>query len=94
MIGKKIRMERIINRETGKTVIVPMDHGVTLGPVAGLIDLQETVNAVADGTPVTFTVDLGSMLHGTDYRPIPDRIEAGTLAVQVMVQAPLSPFHA
>jgi predicted phospho-2-dehydro-3-deoxyheptonate aldolase len=49
MIGKKIRMERIMNRETGKTVIVPMDHGVTLGPMAGLIDLPETVNAVANG---------------------------------------------
>jgi len=27
MIGKHIRLERIMNRETGRTVIVPMDHG-------------------------------------------------------------------
>lgn len=49
MIGKRIRMERIMNRETGKTVIVPMDHGVTIGPIPGLIRLQETVHAVAEG---------------------------------------------
>ncbi|NJD63327.1 MAG: fructose-bisphosphate aldolase, partial [Deltaproteobacteria bacterium] len=27
MIGKKIRMERIVDRNSRKTVIVPMDHG-------------------------------------------------------------------
>lgn len=47
--GKAIRMERIMNRNTGKTVIVPMDHGVTVGPIEGLLDLSKTVNAVAEG---------------------------------------------
>ncbi len=48
-IGKRIRIERIINRETGNTVIVPMDHGVSMGPIEGLKDLAKTVNAVAEG---------------------------------------------
>ena len=47
--GKAIRMERIMNRNTGKTVIVPMDHGVTAGPIEGLIDMTQAVNAVAEG---------------------------------------------
>src|SRR3989304_1963033 len=64
MIGKRIRMERIMNRETGKTVIVPMDHGVTIGPVAGLIDLQETVNAVADGGANAFVFHKGGAEAG------------------------------
>ena len=34
MIGKKIRLERIIDRNSRKTVIIPMDHGVTVGPIA------------------------------------------------------------
>jgi predicted phospho-2-dehydro-3-deoxyheptonate aldolase len=59
MLGKKIRMERIMNRETGKTVIVPMDHGVTIGPVSGLINLPETVNAVANGGANAFIVHKG-----------------------------------
>jgi len=34
-IGKEIRMERIINRKSHKTVIVPLDHGVSVGPSPG-----------------------------------------------------------
>ncbi len=49
MIGKKIRLQRLINRNTGRTIIVPMDHGVTVGPIPGLIDMAKTVNSVADG---------------------------------------------
>lgn len=48
-IGKEIRMERIMNRNTGKTVIVPMDHGATAGPIDGLIDLSRAVDLVAEG---------------------------------------------
>jgi fructose-bisphosphate aldolase, class I len=49
MSGKKIRIERILDRNSGKTVIIPMDHGVTVGPVAGLIHMQETIRSVAAG---------------------------------------------
>lgn len=49
MLGKDVRMERIINRNSGRTIIVPMDHGVSAGPINGLINMKETVNAVANG---------------------------------------------
>jgi predicted phospho-2-dehydro-3-deoxyheptonate aldolase len=49
MIGKQIRLERIMNRETGRTVIVPMDHGVTAGPISGLEDMRQTVTKVVNG---------------------------------------------
>jgi predicted phospho-2-dehydro-3-deoxyheptonate aldolase len=49
MIGKRIRMERIVDRSSGRTVIIPMDHGVTLGPISGLVRMQETIDAVARG---------------------------------------------
>lgn len=48
-IGKSIRLERIFNRNTQRTIIVPLDHGVTIGPVYGLVDLRETVNRVVEG---------------------------------------------
>ncbi|GFM37757.1 2-amino-3,7-dideoxy-D-threo-hept-6-ulosonate synthase [Desulfovibrio psychrotolerans] len=48
-IGKKIRIERIFNRLTGRTIIVPLDHGVTVGPIEGLVDMRETVNSIAEG---------------------------------------------
>lgn len=49
MIGKKIRLERIINRNTGRTVIAPMDHGVSSYPIPGIIDMDETVESISQG---------------------------------------------
>ncbi len=48
-LGKTIRLERIFNRNTQKTIIVPLDHGVTLGPIYGLVDLKKLVNQIAEG---------------------------------------------
>ena len=49
IIGKSLRLERIMNRNTKKTVIVPMDHGVSEGPIFGLVNVAESVNKVAEG---------------------------------------------
>jgi len=49
MIGKKIRLERIINRNSHRTVIIPMDHGVTVGPIEGLADMRTAVGNVVTG---------------------------------------------
>jgi len=48
-LGKAIRLERIINRETKRCIIVPLDHGVTVGPISGLADAKKAVADVADG---------------------------------------------
>ncbi|MFP4070830.1 MAG: 2-amino-3,7-dideoxy-D-threo-hept-6-ulosonate synthase [Desulfovibrionales bacterium] len=48
-MGKAVRLERIFNRNTGRTIIVPLDHGVSVGPIYGLINLREAVNRVAEG---------------------------------------------
>ncbi|OGP76613.1 MAG: fructose-bisphosphate aldolase [Deltaproteobacteria bacterium RBG_16_50_11] len=64
MIGKKLRMERIFDRHTGKTVIIPMDHGVTIGPMAGLIDMKETINAIAVGGANAIVIHKGWVQKG------------------------------
>lgn len=48
-LGKSIRLERIINRQTKRCIIVPMDHGVTVGPIPGLADARDAVAQVAEG---------------------------------------------
>ena len=67
----------MVDRKTGNSVIVPMDHGVSLGPIDGLIDMRKTVDDVANGgaTAVlmhkglirfshrTFGKDIGLILH-------------------------------
>lgn len=38
-----------MDRNTGNCVIVPMDHGISIGPTAGLYDMKKTVDDVANG---------------------------------------------
>lgn len=64
MRGKEIRLERIINRNTKKTIIVPMDHGVSQGPIEGLIDLDGAVDAVALGGANAVLGHIGLALYG------------------------------
>lgn len=49
MIGKRIRMERIFDRKTNRTVIAPMDHGVSIGPIKGIVNMSETIEGISNG---------------------------------------------
>jgi predicted phospho-2-dehydro-3-deoxyheptonate aldolase len=64
MFGKNIRMERIIDRRTGNAVVVPMDHGISIGPVKGIIDMKETVNAVSEGGATAVLMQKGLIPYG------------------------------
>jgi fructose-bisphosphate aldolase/2-amino-3,7-dideoxy-D-threo-hept-6-ulosonate synthase len=48
-IGKSIRIERIIDRESKRTIIIPMDHGLTMGTIKGLENVADMVDKVALG---------------------------------------------
>lgn len=63
-IGKSVRLERIFNRNTGNTIIIPLDHGVGAGPIKGIIDLPETVNKVAEGGANAVLGHMGLPRHG------------------------------
>ena len=45
--GHDARLARIGTR--GRYLVVPMDHGITLGPVTGLADIESTIDAVTRG---------------------------------------------
>ncbi|RLM59606.1 fructose-bisphosphate aldolase [Halobellus sp. Atlit-31R] len=45
--GLTARLDRISTG--GRYLVVPMDHGITLGPVTGLVDLESTVDAITRG---------------------------------------------
>ena len=49
MIGKRIRLERIIDRKTKRSVIAPMDHGVSSGPIKGIVQIDETIEQISKG---------------------------------------------
>jgi fructose-bisphosphate aldolase/2-amino-3,7-dideoxy-D-threo-hept-6-ulosonate synthase len=64
MRGKQIRLERIMDRNTHRTILVPLDHGVTSGPIEGLVDMERTVNAVAEGGANAVIGHMGLALYG------------------------------
>jgi predicted phospho-2-dehydro-3-deoxyheptonate aldolase len=59
MIGKTIRLRRIFDQRSGRTVIVPMDHGVSLGPGKGLTDMRATVDKIAEGGASAIVIHKG-----------------------------------
>ncbi|MBS1263210.1 MAG: 2-amino-3,7-dideoxy-D-threo-hept-6-ulosonate synthase [Methanonatronarchaeales archaeon] len=63
-VGKHVRLERIMDRERGRMVVVPMDHGISSGPIEGLVDLADTVNRVADGGADAVLMQKGMVRHG------------------------------
>jgi len=48
MNGKTRRLKRIMQKDN-RTVIVPMDHGVTIGPVQGITNMQNITNQLIKG---------------------------------------------
>ena len=62
--GKAIRLERIMDRRTRRTIIVPMDHGMGMGPIKGLVDMSETVDRVAEGGANAVLGHVGLPLYG------------------------------
>ena len=45
--GLSARLDRISTG--GRYLVVPMDHGITMGPVKGLVDLESTVDSITRG---------------------------------------------
>jgi fructose-bisphosphate aldolase / 2-amino-3,7-dideoxy-D-threo-hept-6-ulosonate synthase len=64
MIGKNIRIERIMDRETRKMLIIPMDHGVSEGPIKGLINMGESVDKAAEGGANAVVGHIGLAMYG------------------------------
>lgn len=86
-LGKSIRLERIFNRNTHRTIIVPLDHGVSVGPIFGIVDLRDTVNKVAEGGANAVLMHKG----------IPRRSHRGSgrdigLIIHLSASSNLSPF--
>jgi fructose-bisphosphate aldolase/2-amino-3,7-dideoxy-D-threo-hept-6-ulosonate synthase len=60
--GKKRRLKRIF-RDDNRTVIVPMDHGVTAGPVKGLMNMQEIIDKLLQGGVDAIVIHRGVAKH-------------------------------
>lgn len=59
MDGKAWRLRRIINPRNGRTVIVPLDHGVTNGPIQGLVSPVATLAWICYAGPDAIIIHKG-----------------------------------
>jgi len=55
--GKDVRLSRITRN--GRMLCIPMDHSLTVGPIAGLEDTEEAINQIARGGATAFLVQKG-----------------------------------
>ncbi len=62
--GKIRRLNRIF-RKDNRTVIIPMDHGVSIGPVKGIENMQDTVTNLLKGGTDAVVVQKGIAKHVT-----------------------------
>lgn len=58
-LGKKIRLERIKHRPSGKVFFVTVDHSITRGVFAGLVNMKETLRKIVAGRPDGITMHKG-----------------------------------
>jgi class I fructose-bisphosphate aldolase len=60
-VGKKIRLNNVFDPKTGKTIIVPMDHGVSSGPIAGITNIKLAVRKVKEGGANAVVIHKGNV---------------------------------
>lgn len=68
MLGKRIRIERVMDRNTRKTVMVPLVHGIGMGPIEGIKDIKNTVDMVSLGGANAVILHKGIVAAGHRHR--------------------------
>lgn len=71
MRGKEVRLSRIL--ENGKALIIPMDHGITIGPVQGLLDMSSIIQKVVNGGATAI------LLHKGIFRTLEEAPNCGMI---------------
>ena len=72
--GKTRRLKRIMQKDN-RTVIVPMDHGVTVGPIPGIVNMQQIINQLIKGRADAVLIHKGIAKH----------VDAGNTGLIVML---------
>jgi len=63
MIGKEIRLSKILDPQDNRAVVVAADHGLMLGPIQGVKVLHETLVKVIEGKPDAILLAPGQALR-------------------------------
>lgn len=65
MLGKEVRMSRLVNEKSGKMMAITVDHAISRGiaPMTGLQPIQATIDAIIKGRPDAMTMTKGTAEH-------------------------------
>lgn len=65
MLGKQVRMSRLVNPKSDKMMAITVDHAISRGiaPMTGLQPIQKTVDAIVAGRPDAMTMTKGIAEH-------------------------------
>ena len=67
MIGKSIRLNRIISDPSGKACIMPIDHGLTMGPIFGLENIKDLITKVTSSGVDSVILHKGMLKRIANY---------------------------
>lgn len=59
MLGKAVRMSRLINPKSDKMMAITVDHSISRGILEGLIPIQDTIDKIVAGGPEAITMTKG-----------------------------------
>lgn len=61
MLGKEIRMSRLVNPRSGKMMAITVDHAISRGiaPMTGIQDIQGAIDKIVAGKPDAMTMTKG-----------------------------------
>ena len=59
MLGKAVRMSRLINPKSDKMMAITVDHSLSRGILRGLIPIQQTIDKIVAGRPDAITMTKG-----------------------------------
>ena len=65
MLGKAVRMSRLVNPKSNKMMAITVDHAISRGiaPMKGLQPIQDTINKIVAGRPNAMTMTKGIAEH-------------------------------
>ncbi|MDD3220337.1 MAG: fructose-bisphosphate aldolase [Lachnospiraceae bacterium] len=65
MLGKAVRMSRLVNPKSNKMMAITVDHAISRGiaPMTGLHDIQTTIDKIIVGKPDAMTMTKGIAEH-------------------------------
>ncbi len=65
MLGKEVRMSRLVNKKSNKMMAITVDHAISRGiaPMTGLHGIQDTIDKIILGRPDAMTMTKGIAEH-------------------------------